>query len=185
MQLFFEAVGWKTKYDVEFKGLKEGLHEFDFETEERFFEHFENSPVKVGSVKVKVELEKRSTFLKLHIKLKGWVELTCDRCLEDYRQKIKNKAEVLVKFSETEQEDDVDVMWVSPNEHQLNLAQLIYEYVVLSIPLKTVHPDKNGESGCNIEMLEKLNNYTQPVEDEKDESTDPRWDALKKLKNNN
>lgn len=187
MQLFFEMAGWKTKYDVEFKGLKEGLHEFDFETKEKFFEHFENSPVNIGDVAVKVTLEKRSTFLKIRLKLKGWVELTCDRCLGEYRQKVKNKAEVLVKFSEVEQEDDVDVMWVSPEEHRLNLAQLIYEYIALAIPLKRVHPDdENGKSLCDTEMLNKINNYTPTGEEpNEEEDIDPRWEALKKLKNNN
>ena len=178
--------GWKTKYDVEFKGLKEGRHEFDFEAGEKFFEHFENSPVNVGDVTVNVTLEKRSTFLKIYLKLKGRVELTCDRCLGNYRQKIKNKAEVLVKFSEVEQEDDVDVMWVNPEEHRLNLAQLIYEYVALAIPLKRIHPDdKYGESTCDPEMLDKLDNFGQPEDNDDKDEIDPRWEALKKLKNNN
>ncbi len=177
---------WKTKYDVEFKGLKEGLHEFDFEADAKFFEHFENSQVSVGDVSVKTTLEKRSTFLKVRLKLKGWVELTCDRCLENYRQKIKNKAEVLVKYSEVEQEDDVDVMWVHPEEHRLNLAQLIYEYIILAIPLRHVHPEnEKGESECDSEMLEKLNDYEIHESGEEEPETDPRWDALKKLKNNN
>ncbi|MFW6309983.1 MAG: YceD family protein [Prolixibacteraceae bacterium] len=179
--------GWKSKYDLEFKGLKEGLHEFSFEAGEKFFEHFENSPVNVGDVQLDVTLEKRSTFLKIYLKLKGRVELTCDRCLGEYRQKIKNKAEVLVKFSELEQEDDVDVMWVFPDEHRLNLSQLIYEYIALAIPLKRVHPDKeNGESGCDPEMLNKLDDYVQPGNEADDEENiDPRWEALRKLKNNN
>ena len=186
MQLFLKMAGWKSKYDVEFKGLKEGLHQFGFETGEKFFKNFENSPVNKGDVKVDVTLEKRSTFLKIYLKLKGWVELTCDRCLGDYRQKIKNKAEVLVKFSEVEQEDDVDVMWVLPEEHRLNLAQLIYEYIALAIPLKRIHPDdENGQSGCDPEMLAKIEDYMHPEDESDEDEIDPRWEALKKWKNNN
>ncbi|HKJ79252.1 MAG TPA: DUF177 domain-containing protein, partial [Prolixibacteraceae bacterium] len=72
-------------------------------------------------------------------------------------------------------------------EHQLNLAQLIYEYISLAIPLKRVHPeDKNGDSQCDTEMLDKINNYVQPeVDKDEEENVDPRWAALKKLKNNN
>lgn len=185
MQLFFEMMGWITEYDVEFKGLKEGLHEFNCEAGDKFFGHFEQNLVSSGNVAIKVGLEKRSTFLKLHFKLKGWVELTCDRCLENYRQKLKHNAEILVKFSESEQEDDIDVMWVSPEEHRINLAQIIYEFIMLSIPLKKVHPtDKNGNSECNSTMLERLNQYNQSEIKEK-QKTDPRWDELKKLKNSN
>lgn len=177
--------GWKSKYEIEFKGLREGLHEFEFETDSKFFEHFENSQVQSGSVMAIVTLEKRSTFLKIRFNLKGWVELPCDRCLADYRQNIESEAEMLVKFSETEMEDDVDVMWVKPDEHKINLAQLIYEYIILAIPLRRVHPvNKKGESECDSEMLNRISNV-QAETDEQEEITDPRWDALKKLKNNN
>jgi uncharacterized metal-binding protein YceD (DUF177 family) len=180
-------MGWRTKYDIEFKGLKEGLHEFEYEIEDKFFEHFDQDLVSVGNLVVNVDFEKRNTFLKLYFNIKGWVELTCDRCLEDYRQKVKMKSELLVKFDENNYEDDDEVVWLLPEEHKINLAQLIYEYIVLGIPMKHVHPDKkNGESGCNPEMLERINNQSpqEPEENEENE-IDPRWEALKKLRNNN
>lgn len=180
-------MGWKTKYDVEFKGLKEGLHEFEYEIGDKFFEHFDQDLVSIGKLDVKVDLEKRNTFLKLYFNIKGWVELTCDRCLDVYRQKIKQKSELLVKFDENNYEDDDEVIWLLPEEHKINLAQLIYEYIVLGIPMKHVHPDKkNGESGCNPEMIERIDNQSPQEEEENEEKEiDPRWEALKKLKNNN
>ena len=189
---FFEIVGWKTKYNIEFKGLKEGLHDYEFTIDDKFFEHFEESLVEVGAVKVEVQLEKRSAFLKLHLHLKGWVEINCDNCLEDYHQNIEIETEQFVKFGEETEFDDGDnVIWVLPEEHAINLAQIIYEYIILSIPLKHVHPDSSddgGENSCNPEMLKRLNKYMYPDEEEnedKDDEIDPRWAALKNLKNNN
>lgn len=173
-------MGWRTKYDVAFKGLNEGLHEFEYEIGDEFFEHFDQGLVCVGNLDVKVNLEKRSTFMKLYFSIKGWVELTCDRCLENYRQKIKNNAEIYIKFGHTKYEDD-EIISVLPEEHQINLAQLIYEYTVLSIPLKRIHPGKNG---CNPEMIQRLDNYI-PGEEENNSIIDPRWEVLRKLKNNN
>jgi uncharacterized metal-binding protein YceD (DUF177 family) len=119
------------------------------------------------------------------LKIKGKVELQCDRCLENYRQKIKQKTDFFVKFGEKEFEEGENVIWILPEENHLNLAQLIYEYVILSIPLRHVHPkNENGERECNKEMLNKLKNYMVSQNDE-EVSTDPRWDALKKLGNNN
>jgi uncharacterized protein len=175
-------MGWRAKYDVEFKGLKEGLHEFEFEVRDAFFEHFEQGLVSVGNIKMKVKLEKRSSFLKLFFKLNGWVELTCDRCLENYRQKVKHKSELFVKFGENDYEDD-EIIWVLPEEHRINLAQLIYEYIVLSIPIRHVHPKKKGVSECNTEMLEELKKHKQQKE-ETEEIVDPRWAELKKWNNN-
>lgn len=185
---FFGIVSWKSKYDIEFKGLKEGLHDYEFEIDNKFFEHFDESLVDVGEVQIKVQLEKRSAFLKLKFKFKGWVELICDRCLEPYKQDIKLETDLFVKFGEENEFDEGDnVIWVLPEEHVLSLAQVIYEYAVLSIPLKHVHPNKAGDNSCNPEMTAKLNSYMHTEKEVKneDEEIDPRWAALKKLKNNN
>ncbi len=182
-------MSWETKYDIAFKGLAEGEHEYDFQIGDKFFGYFENSLVDSGEVDIKVILEKRSTFLKLQITIKGWVELTCDRCLDNYRQKIKQKTELFVKFGEQEFEDGENVIWLLPGENQLNLAQIFYEYTMLGIPLRHVHPkNKDGKRECNKEMLKKLKSYmdTPPSEGEgQQEQIDPRWEALKKLGNNN
>jgi len=185
LQNFFRIVSWKMKYNIEFKGLKEGLHDFEFEIDNLFFVHFEESLVENGKVKVNVVLEKRSSFIKLHFNIQGWLELTCDRCLEFYEQPIKHETEMFVKFGENEFDDGENVIWVNPEEHHLNLAQVIYEFVTLSIPLRHVHPKKSdGKSNCNKEMLKTLKNYMHP-ENEVNTTTDPRWDALKRLENNN
>lgn len=185
MHPLFRIVNWKSKYKIEFKGLKEGLHEFGFEIDNKFFEHFEESLVENGKVKAIVILEKRSTFLMLHFKIKGWLELTCDRCLDLYEQRIKQKAEIFVKFSAQEQEQDDNVLWILPEEHNINLAQLLYEYISLSIPLRHVHPkNQDGKRACNPEMIKKLKTYKQ-AENTEEENIDPRWAALKNLKNNN
>ncbi len=182
LQHFFRTMGWSTKYNLEFKGLKEGLHEFEFEVQDAFFEHFEQGLVNKGRVQVKVTLEKRSLFMKLFFDLKGQIELVCDRCLENYQQKLKKSYELFVKFGDNESDDD-EIIWILPEEYKINLAQLIYEYIILSIPLKQVHPDnKNGESGCNKEMLEKLEKLK--LREEKNETIDPRWSALKNWNNN-
>nr|WP_262909969.1 DUF177 domain-containing protein [Maribellus sp. CM-23] len=118
----------------------------------------------------------------------GWVELICDRCLEPYQQDIELATDIFVKFGEEDEFDEGDnVIWVLPEEHVINLTQVMYEYIVLSIPLKHVHPNKTGENSCDPEMLKKLKTYLlHETEEEQDEKEiDPRWAALRNLKNNN
>ncbi len=178
-------MSWKSKYNIEFKGLEEGLHDYKIEIDNTFFEHFEESLVDNGEITVKITLEKRSAFLKIHLKIKGWLELTCDRCLDKYKQRVKQKTEFFVKFGEKEYEEGENVIWVLPQEHHINLAQIIYEYTMLSIPLRHVHPkNKDGKRECNKEMLKNLKNYMHTENDEAETITDPRWDALKNLNNN-
>ena len=97
LQHFFGNVSWKSKYNIEFKGLNEGSHDFEFEVDNKFFEHFEESLVDNGNILVKVALEKRSAFIKINFKIKGWLELTCDRCLDNYRQKIKPSTALIIE----------------------------------------------------------------------------------------
>lgn len=172
-----------SKYRIVYQGLAEGKHEFDFQVDNMFFENLEYSDIKSGDLKVNVLLNKKSTFLELDFQLNGSVDLTCDRCLEHYKQPIEFESRLFVKFSE-ESGSAEDVIYLSPADHEIDIAHYIYESIKLSIPLKRVHPeDKNGDVTCNTEMLEKLNYYK--TEQPADEEIDPRWDDLRKLKANN
>ena len=177
-------MGWTRKYELEFKGLKEGLHEFDYEVKDEFFEHFDQGLLDKGELSVKVTLEKRNAFLHLDFYIEGWVELVCDRCLEKYKQSLIHKDDIFVKFSETEQQNDEKVLWLCTGEHSVNLAQLIYEFIIVSIPLKHIHPeDENGDSICNKEMIRKIEKYTR--HEKVNNETDPRWAVLKDIQKNN
>lgn len=177
---FWKRVGNHQSYRIPFKGLKEGKHTFEFDIDDSFFEKLEYSEIEKGSLKAIVELNKKPTFLELNFVLKGSVVLICDRCLDEYNQSVDYEGSVYVKFSETEDEQDDEIIYLSPKEHDLDLAHYIYESIILSIPLKRVHPeDKNGMSTCNPEMIEKLKNYK--TDEPADEGVDPRWDDLKNL----
>ena len=173
-----------SKYRIVYQGLSVGLHEFDFEIDNLFFESLEYSDIKKGSLKAKVYLNKKSTFLELDFKIDGYVELICDRCLDEYKQPVSYEGKLYVKFSEKEDELADDVICLLPTDHELDISHYIYESINLSIPLKRVHPDnENGDVTCNPEMLEKLENYKtgEPADDD----IDPRWEDLRNLKANN
>lgn len=170
-----------SQYTVPFSGLKEGKHLFDFSADHRFFAGFEESEIEKGSVNIQVELEKRSTYLRLTFMLKGEVELICDRCLERYLQPIESRNLMLVKFSETETDDGDEVIYIHPGAHQVEVAKLIYEFIILSIPIRHVHPeDAEGNSLCDPGMLRKLDEYKATDVPERD-PIDPRWNDLKKI----
>jgi uncharacterized protein len=169
-------------YNIAFKGLKEGNHDFDYHIDHSFFELFENSLVDDADINVRITLEKRNTFMSLNLVLKGVVKLTCDRCLDSYDQAVHHKAALFIKFGENNSEDGDDVIWLHPDDYQINASQIIYEYICLSIPLKHVHPaDKDGKSDCNPEMLRKIKEYTVHTT----KNSDSRWDQLKQFLNNN
>ena len=169
-------------YSIPFKGLKEEKHDFDYRIGPAFFELFENSLIDDADIEVRITLDKRSTFMSLELVLKGTVSLTCDRCLEFYDQPVHHKVVLFIKFGEETGEEGDDVIWLHPEDYQLNVSQIIYEYVCLCIPLKHLHPvDKGGKSGCNPDMLKKIAEYSSHAASE----NDSRWDQLKNLLNNN
>ena len=174
-------MNYLSQFTIPFSGLKEGKHLFDFSADHRFFAGFEESEIEKGSVNIQVELEKRTTYLRLKFMLQGEVELICDRCLETYSQPIESTNPMLVKFSETETDDGDEVIYIHPGAHQIDVAKLIYEFIVLSIPIRHVHPDnEEGKSLCDPEMLQKLDEYKATDLTEID-PIDPRWNDLKKI----
>ncbi|MBP7506888.1 MAG: DUF177 domain-containing protein [Prolixibacteraceae bacterium] len=176
-------MNYLSKYEIAFKGLKEGTHLFEFNIDDKFFDKFENSEVKKGTLKADVTLTKQSSLMILDFAVKGHVELICDRCLDNYNQKIKANNKLFVKFGHEEEEMSDDVIVITYEEHQINIAQYLYEIIILGLPIKRIHPEKKGKSECNPEMVEKLKEYL--VEDvSEEEPVDGRWKELKKLLDN-
>jgi DUF177 domain-containing protein len=176
-------VGKENKYQIVYQGLSEGKHEFDFDINDSFFENREYSEIKKGELKAKIIFNKKSTFLELDVKVDGFVELICDRCLGEYKQKIKFKGKLYVKFSESEGDLDYDVICLSSKDHDLDLSHYLYESIRLSIPLKRVHPYKMGKSMCDPEMINNI--YNLNTEESTEDEIDPRWNELKNLMDNN
>ena len=168
-------------YNIAFKGLSQGKHIFEYEVDEKFFSEFGGGVVDEGKVKVLVTLEKQSALMVVWFDIEGIVTVQCDRCLEMYDQPIKSQERIFVKFGEKEFSDGDDVIWVSVNDYQINVAQLIYEFVCLAVPIKKVHPDdQNGNSTCDPQMIEKLDKYLI----KEDKVINPVWNDLKKLLDN-
>jgi len=163
-------------------GLKEGRHAVDFEIGNEFFEKFEESEIKEGSLIAHIEFDKRATHIDLSIRLSGSVRICCDRCLEMFLFPIECMNRLLVKFNKVVEEIDPDILIIPADANELDLQQHLYEYIHLALPIRRVHPDdKNGISTCDPAMLEKLDELI--IDSEND--NDPRWDDLKKLMNNN
>ncbi len=160
------------------KGLKEGEHSYHFEVNDTFFDEFDISEIKKGNLKIHVILAKQISVITLTFKINGFVNVTCDRCLENFNLKINSSTRLYLKYSENEVDDD-EVIYISENKHSINIAQYIYEFIDFSLPLKRIHPEDNeGKNTCNIEMINKL----KKLNSEGSEMIDPRWEELKKLK---
>ncbi|MBU8893689.1 MAG: DUF177 domain-containing protein [Bacteroidales bacterium] len=177
-------MGSLNKYQIVYQGLSEGLHEFNFDINDSFFENREYSEIEKGELTAEVSLNRKPQFLELDFIIEGFIVLTCDRCLGLYNQSINFQGKLFVKFSESESELAEDVICLSSVDYELDVSHYIYESIRLSIPLKRVHPDnKNGETTCDPDMIKKIHNLN--TERPAGDNTDPRWDDLKNLMANN
>lgn len=172
----------KALYDIPFVGLKLGKHAFHYNIEKDFFELYENAPIARAEIQVNLEFVKKENIFDLGFNLSGWVNVECDRCAENFDLDIEDRFQVFVKYKSERMVDkptnDPDVVFISRNDTTINLADLIYEFTVLSIPMHKTHPDdENGEPLCNPDILDRLHSGGD------DEDVDPRWSALSKLKN--
>lgn len=167
------------KYSIPFTGLKLGKHQFDFVVDDAFFDEFDYSLVKKANLQCLVELDRQETMLILNFQIKGTVEANCDRCLAQYQQPLDITEQQIAKFSDEEIDEDEEIITLSKNDHEINIAGLIYEYINVAMPFILVCSNEGETSSCDKEMLEKLNNLS--ANNEQDEHTDPRWDVLKKI----
>lgn len=161
---------------IPFKGLGVGNHIFNFEIDDSFFDSFEYFENIAGKANINIDLLKESNMLIFNFSIKGQLNLQCDRCLGNFAHELEGLSKLIVKFGDEFIEESEDVIIIPVNENRFDLRQHIFEIVSLLLPVKKVHPtDKNGNSGCNPEIINRINKYSKREED-------PRWDALKGLK---
>lgn len=176
---------------------------------DEFFSEMESSDVLSGNVNVTVDVVRKNGVNYLSFKCKGEIMIACDRCLEPMRHEVDTDYDLTVKFGD-EWNDETDGLLIVPNsDNDLNVASIVYDTVVLTIPISHVHPD--GE--CDEATWQALQAHTTQsvnlddddaqiygtyaddadtnaqddaaLSDELDESNiDPRWAELLKLKDN-
>jgi uncharacterized protein len=162
-------------------GLKEGQNCFDFELDKGFLEQYEETEIQDAKLKAIVEAEKTSSHIDISIRITGVINIACTRCLGVFSYPVDCENRLLVKFGQNDDESDPDIIFIPKDKHELNLMQYFYEYILLALPIKRVHPDdKNGESTCDKEMIKKLSEYIVNEEG----LADPGWDKLRCLMKN-
>lgn len=176
----------KPKVDttIQFSGLKPGRYSYRYELDRSFFEVFENEELCEGKVDFEVNLERHERMLMFNFAFEGRMKTICDRCLREMEVPVKGEQTLCVKFSDTETSEDEDVVILPDGAYEIDLAQWMYEYVAVSMPMQCVHPE--GE--CDPEMLRYITEESEEDGEPKEMAageTDPRWDALKQLLDNN
>jgi uncharacterized metal-binding protein YceD (DUF177 family) len=173
----------RREFDIAFVGLKPGIHQFQYEIRDKFFKDFDQQDFSGVDARIKLELDKKSGFMLLKFDIDGRLEVVCDRCGNNLPLQLWDEFKVVVKLVDNpdemnNQEDDPDVYYIDRNESHLHLADWIYEFINLSIPMtRMCREEEMGGPHCNKEVLEKLRNMKP------DEHNAPNiWKGLEKFK---
>jgi uncharacterized metal-binding protein YceD (DUF177 family) len=166
---------------IPFVGLKLGKHQFEYQINKKFFDHFDYDEFESAQIKVNVVLEKKETLLELNFKHKGTILFPCDVTNVDFDLPVKGAIKLIVRFGESFNNDNEELLIIPFGEHQIDISHYIYEMIVLSIPLKKEHPGiKDGT--LESDVLTKLEELSvKQITETNEENTDPRWDKLKTL----
>ncbi|AMC11615.1 DNA-binding protein [Lutibacter profundi] len=169
------------EFDISFIGLKEGIHQFDYIIEKKFFDFFNYEEFYNSNIKVALSFLKKTTIYELHFDFKGWVEVTCDVTNELFKYPIETSIDLIVNFGDEFNDENEELLILPYAEHKMNVAQYIYEAIILGLPLRKIHPGVNDGTLHSV-VLDKLKELEIKEEKEtENKKIDPRWDKLKDI----
>lgn len=194
------AVGKFSEFKLQLKSMPEGTEKFDYHLGKTFFTNMESADVREADLDVKLTVVHRGGIYNLDFVITGNVTLLCDRCLDDLVLPIDATYHIAVKYGDDYNDESDELLEIPESDNYLNVAYMIYDTVTLAIPIKHVHP----LGKCNRAMSAILKKHrARPIDDDEqaledelidemddmggtsDIPTDPRWDELKKLNDNN
>ena len=174
----------KREFEIPFVGLKPGIHEYEYNISEKFFEGYQEQDFKNCVAHIKLSLDKKTGFMLLKFEIGGSVEVNCDRCGNNLPIDLWDEFNIVVKLVEdpevmNSQEEDPDVYYISRGESHLGVKNWIYEFINLSIPMqKTCEYENMDGPHCNPAAREIL----KKMRTEENGGSNPIWKGLEKFK---
>jgi uncharacterized metal-binding protein YceD (DUF177 family) len=179
----------RREFDIAFVGLKPGIHEFEYQVNDKFFEAYQPQDFRNCKANIRLTLDKQNGFMLLKFEIGGLVEVTCDRCGSTALPlNLWDEFNIVVKLVDdpnpmNEQEVDPDVYYISRGDSHLKVGEWIYEFINLSIPMqKACSPEKIRSTYCNNDVLDMLSR--EESEEHPISAENPIWKDLEKLKKN-
>ena len=166
------------QFKIDLKRLTDEVTVSEFDLDNHFFDALDGSELRQGTLHVSVSIRKATGFFELQFHTEGTVAVTCDRCLDDMDQSISTDNRLVVKLGSAYSEED-DVITVSEDEGILDVSWLIYEFIVLAIPIKHVHAPGKCNPAMN-KVLEELST-DRSSDEESSQPIDPRWSKLAEI----
>lgn len=155
-------------YKIQLASLADGHHEQDFECGTEFFKNMENPDVISSDVKVHMDLQKKNDTYDCTFTCKGLLKIPCDRCLDPIDHEVDTTYHIIVKYGEDYNDESDELLVIPYSDTSLNVAYMLYDTIVLTIPLRHVHP----LGKCNRAMLSALHKHRSTGDEEVEAALD-------------
>ena len=169
-----------SKYTIPFRGLKDGIHFFEFNIDNSFFEKLNFFDFGDAKLDLNITLDKKSSILTLKFDFNGFVKLSCDLTTESFDYNLKTDFRLVVKFGEVEKYDGDEILILQNGASQIDISQYIYETIILAIPQKKIHPGVI-DGTLNSDIIKRLKDLQPKKKKKLNKKIDPRWVKLKDL----
>jgi uncharacterized metal-binding protein YceD (DUF177 family) len=171
------------EYEIAWQGLKPGPHTYVYDIDDRFMlEREVDESFKNWNARITLEFDKHESFFMLRFDVDGNVTVPCDRCGDDFKLRLWDEFDLVIKLTGEDVEkieDEDDVVFIPRSETVIDISNWLYEFLMLSVPLQHIHPDnEDGSAGCNPQALNLLDKLSEPEEPNKN----PLWKGLETLK---
>ena len=162
-------MGKFTAFKVELASLREGHYEQDFVCDTQFFKNMENTDVLNSDVAVHLDLTNKNGLYDLAFTCKGKLQIPCDRCLDPIDHEVDTTYHITVEYGDSYNDASDDLLIIPNSDTYLNVAYMLYDTILLTIPLRHVHP----LGKCNRAMAAALNKHkARGAEDDEEEMVD-------------
>ena len=143
---------------IPLNGLASGRTEFRWKAGKEFFGSFGNAEILDADLTAVAAVEKSGHDLKVDCHMSGSVTVLCDRCMDELVMPVDVEAGFDVRYGEAPQDETEDdggereTLYVDPVESCLDMGQIVYDYVCLSLPMQRFHEDGK----CNPVAMTRL-----------------------------
>ena len=168
-----------SQYIINFSSLKEGMHDFDFTVENKLFNHFGYEDFNSCKLEINVKLFKKTNLLELKFLSKGIININCFVSNEPFDYPQTSVMDLVVKFGSEQNSDNEELLILPKGTYQIDVSQQLYEMIVLSLPIKIIHPGIEDGS-LESETVNRLKKYELNTQ-KNITKTDPRCDKLQDL----
>lgn len=150
------------------------VHEFELAPEPA---DVDLDPETFEEVRVEARLDVHRDRILVRLHVRATATLTCDRTLQSFQQPLEGSYSLLFgppRMVGQEGDSYEEVRPLQPSDQEIDITDAVRDTLLLAIPQRRIAPGAEEE---------EITTQFGPSGDEEEEPIDPRWEALRDLRN--